>query len=203
MTRHGGATTRRWPGLRNLAASPTWQRRQLEADENRHHSLRPGETETGSVPGKEHRRPGCPPSSQPMQAGQHGTGGCPGPFRSLLPPPAMAGPPGRSIPLSRRRTLGGWRRSRRWLRDFRDIPGNAPGLPVQDGHTLSGLFPRPAVGAVADSGFAQICAILHLPLKRDLRLSGQIWGDPHETRAAAHSASTVHPIHDVQPDHSG
>ena len=97
-----------------------------------------------------------------------------------------------------------------WLRDFRDIPGNAPGLPVQDGHTLSGLFPRPAatvsgvqpaVGAVADSGFAQICAILHLPRKRDLRLSGQIWGDPHETRAAAHSASTVHPIHDVQPDH--
>ena len=90
--------------------------------------------------------------------------GCPGPFRSLLPPPAMAGPPGRSIPLSRRRTLGGWRRSRRWLRDFRDIPGNAPDLPVQDGHPLSGLFPRPAatvsgvqptVGAVADSGFAQ------------------------------------------------
>ena len=38
-----------------------------------------------------------------------------------------------------------------------------------------------------------------LPRKRDLRLSGQIWGDPHETRAAAHSASTVHPIHDVQP----
>ena len=76
----------------------------------------------------------------------------------------MAGPPGRSIPLSRRRTLGGWWRSRRWLRDFRDIPGNAPGLPVQDGHTPSGLFPRPAatvsgvqpaVGAVADSGFAQ------------------------------------------------
>ena len=143
-------------------------------------------------------------------SGQHGTGGCPGPFRSLLPPPAMAGPPGRSIPLSRRRTLGGWWRSRRWLRDFRDIPGNAPGLPVQDGHPLSGLFPRPAatvsgvqpaVGAVADSGFAQICAILHLPRKRDLRLSDQIWGNPNETRAAAHSASTVHPIHDVQPDH--
>ena len=38
-----------------------------------------------------------------------------------------------------------------------------------------------------------------LPRKRDLRLSGQIWGDPHENRAAAHSASTVHPIHDVQP----
>ena len=117
---------------------------------------------------------------------------------------------GRSIPLSRRRTLGGWWRSRRWLRDFRDIPGNAPGLPVQDGHTLSGLFPRPAAtvsgvqpaaGAVADSGIAQICAILHFPRKRDLRLSDQIWGDPHETRAAAHSASTVHPIHDVQPDH--
>ena len=70
---------------------------------------------------------------------------------------------------------------------FRDIPGNAPGLPVQDGHPLSGLFPRPAatvsgvqpaVGAVADSGFAQICAILHLPRKRDLRLSDQIWGIP-------------------------
>ena len=29
--------------------------------------------------------------------------------------------------------------------------------------------------------------------------SGQIWGDPHENQAAAHSASTVHPIHDVQP----
>ena len=42
-----------------------------------------------------------------------------------------------------------------------------------------------------------------LPRKRDLRLSGQIWGNPNETRAAAHSASTVHPIHDVQPDHSG
>ena len=31
--------------------------------------------------------------------------------------------------------------------------------------------------------------------------SDQIWGNPNETRGAAHSASTVHPIHDVQPDH--
>ena len=40
---------------------------------------------------------------------------------------------------------------------------------------------------------------MNSPRKRDLRLSGQIWGDPHETRAAVHSTSTVHPIHDVQP----
>ena len=74
-----------------------------------------------------------------------------------------------------------------------------PGCPAGMSSRITASGVQPAVGAVADSEFAQICAILHLPRKRDLRLSGQIWGDPHETRAAAHSTSTVPPIHDVHP----
>ena len=76
----------------------------------------PAEFRSASAP---HPLPSCP--AFPVPPGPAGPP--PGLFRSLLPPPATAGPPGRSIPLSRRRTRRGWRRSRRWPPGFPRHPG--------------------------------------------------------------------------------
>ena len=99
-------------------------------------------------------------------------------------------------------------------------PAVAPGFPRHPGQCAwppgagrpppFGPLPSPgsyglrgAAGSGGSCGFG-ICANLRnssTPPKTGPAPVGPDMGDPHETRGAAHSASTVHPIHDVQPDH--